>query len=355
MRLFFLLFPKTNPTAIYIDENPPYFFYQETSKMPPIPEGDYSSLIEWQSRIPDNVLLSQLTIPGTHNSAAHHTSFPSVRCQGAPVNEQLKHGVRFFDFRVARPYLANCGNSFGSSPDDLQVVHGDFPVRLPFPVKLDDELNVVYAFLQQHPSEVVIVSIKMEGVGAWEGDDFPNLIWSNYVGRHEERWFLENKIPLMGEARGKVVLFRRFGLGDAATRNNDNFGFEASWWKYNTPEDDRGRYVVQDWNEVNKPEDIQQKVHYINAQVERAVTYNSTAESAQGDTAKIYVNFCSGSNFWNPQCWPHGVSKHVNKSIETAPAGMGLIIVDYAEAGDWDVPRRLVNHSIQTVGGGHKD
>lgn len=266
------------------------------------------------------------------------------------MTDQLRHGVRFFDFRVAKPFLTNCGNAFGSSPDDLQVVHGSFPVRLPFPVKLEDELNEIYAFLQQHPTETAIVSIKMEGdTSVWQGDDFPNLIWNRYVGPSQDRWFLENRIPQMGEARGRAILFRRFGLKENAIRNDSNFGFEAAWWKYNTPEDDRGRFVVQDWNEVNSPEDIQKKVHYINAQVERAVSYNATAESTQGDTAKFYVNFCSGSNFWDPRCWPKGVAKGVNANIEANSNGMGFIIIDYAETRDWEIPRKLVAHSLQVA------
>lgn len=325
--------------------------------MPPLPHGDNSDLIEWLKFVPNSTLLSQLTIPGTHNSSASYFSFPSVQCQGASVIEQLKHGIRFFDFRVALPYLADCGNAFASHPKDLQVVHGNFPVRIPFPVKLEDELNDIYAFLQQHPSEIAVISIKMEGSDKWENDDFPDVIWDRYIGPNRDRWFLENKIPEVGEARGKAVLFRRFGLkGPGKTGNShwspDEFGFEASWWKYNTPEDDRGRYTVQDWNEVNKPEDIDTKVHYINAHVERAVTFNSTTESSQGDTAKLYVNFCSGSNFWDPRCWPYGVSKGVNKHIESSPAGMGIIILDYAEVGDWSLPRSLVTLSLKTANKG---
>lgn len=324
--------------------------------MPPLPSGDYSQLIEWQKNVPDGVLLSQLAIPGTHNSAACHFSLPSVQCQGATVTEQLKHGIRFFDIRVTRPFFSgSCGNAFSGDPDDLQVIHGKFPARIPFSVKLEDVLNEIYAFVQQHPSEVPIVSIKMEGnTSIWNGDEFPDLIWKRFIAPAQERWFLEDTIPTVGQSRGKVFLFRRFGMkGDGSQGsgwNPQHFGFEASWWKYNTPEDDHEHFNVQDWNEVNKPEDIDTKIKHINDHVQRASQFNSTVESTQSTTSKLFINFCSGSNFWNPSCWPSGVSKGVNKNIHTS-GGMGIIIIDYAEVGDWELPRKLIEISLQSVSG----
>ena len=80
-----------------------------------------------------------MSIPGTHNSAACHVALPSVQCQGATVTEQLEHGVRFLDVRVGKLFL-------GNDVKDLQVIHGKFPVKIPFPLKLTDTLNEVYQF-----------------------------------------------------------------------------------------------------------------------------------------------------------------------------------------------------------------
>lgn len=117
--------------------------------------------------------------------------------------------MRFFDLRVARPLLTILG-----SKDNLQIIHGNFPVRIPNQLDLEEVLKDIYAFVREHPSEVPIVSIKQEGKDTWEGDDFPNLIWKKYIGPNQDKWFLDNKIPKLGEARGKVVLFRRFGVNN---------------------------------------------------------------------------------------------------------------------------------------------
>ena len=76
----------------------------------------------WLKDIDDNKKISQLSIPGTHNSAACHVALPSVQCQGATVTEQLEHGVRFLDVRVGKLFL-------GNDVKDLQVIHGKFLLK----------------------------------------------------------------------------------------------------------------------------------------------------------------------------------------------------------------------------------
>lgn len=305
--------------------------------MPPIPKTDIKNLVEWQKRIDDNKSLGLLSIPGTHNSAACHLSLPSVQCQGASITSQLEHGIRFFDIRCAAPFTTACGGFLGSSEDDLQVIHGAFPVKLPKPVKVADALNEIYRFVEKHPSEAVVVSLKAEGSKDWQGDEFADIIWDKYVNAKKEKWYLENKIPKMGECRGKVVLFRRFGCKNQDRK--DRFGIDAAWWKYNCESDDRGKIVVQDWCEVMKPDDIKKKQQVVDAHIKRAVDYNST----QHNEEKLHVNFCSGSNFWNPKCWPKNVAQGVNKTVEgNAESGCGIIIIDYAEQEQWGVVRSLV-------------
>jgi 1-phosphatidylinositol phosphodiesterase len=311
-------------------------------KMPPNPPSEPGPLRNWLSQINDNVLLSQLSLPGTHNSAAAHITLPSVQCQGASVTEQLNYGVRFLDIRVARTFFGLC-----CGPEDLQVIHGNFPVRLPVPVKLIDVLHDVYQFLQEQPSETVLVSIKHEGSDQWQEDEFPNLIWNKYIAPSQDRWYLKGDIPRLGDVRGKAVLFRRFGVKSDQLRSN--FGFEASWWKYNTAYDEHDKFTVQDWSEVNEPTDFPTKVGYINEHLQRAVQFNATEEAVQQDRAKLFLNYCSGSNFFNPQCWPQGVATAVSAGITGLGHGCGIVIVDFAEHGDWAIVRQLVDANFKAL------
>ncbi|CDK26906.1 unnamed protein product [Kuraishia capsulata CBS 1993] len=295
-------------------------------------------LSEWQRQIGDDVAISKLSLPGTHNSAASHLSLFSVKCQGAPITEQLNHGVRFLDIRVSTPFFNDPKGWFGKNKKDLQVIHGQFPVKLPTPVKLHGVLDEVYGFLEKHPSESVIVSIKSEGRDKWEGQDFPNLIWDEYVSPKQDKWYLSPSIPRMGECRGKVILFRRFGVDDS---KKNSYGIDASWWQYNTTMDDRGNYVVQDWCEVMKKDDINTKSQYVKDHLSRAIEYNST----DSQNPKLYVNFCSGANFFDPDCWPKKVASGLTslKIEDNYGKGCGIVVLDYIERENWKEVKTLVS------------
>jgi 1-phosphatidylinositol phosphodiesterase len=287
----------------------------------------------WMNELGDDTKISQLSIPGTHNSGACHTALPSVQCQGASVTDQLNHGVRFLDIRVGKLFL-------GENKDtDLQVIHGKFPVKIPFPLKFTDTLQEVYDFLESNRSETVIVSVKQEGSDTWDNDndEFGKLIWDNYVNPNKDRWYLNTDIPRLGDARGKAMLFRRFGVKDEDLKNH--FGFDASWWSYNTIEDDRGHFVVQDFCEVNSAEDIPKKIEYINSLSQKAEQY------IRDNNDKLYVNFTSASNFFDKDCWPQSIadamlSANIDKDFKK---GSGIIVLDYVESEDWRLAKKLID------------
>ncbi|EDK43120.1 hypothetical protein LELG_01298 [Lodderomyces elongisporus NRRL YB-4239] len=289
----------------------------------------------WIGQVSDDTRISKLSIPGTHNSAACHTALPSVQCQGASVTEQLEHGVRFLDIRVGRLFV-------GDNKDDLQVIHGKFPVKIPFPLKLTDTLKEVYDFLEHNKSETVIVSIKQEGSDDWDNknDEFGKLIWNNYVLKNKDRWYLKTDIPRVGDARGKAILFRRFGVQDENLKNQ--FGFSANFWTYNTTDDDRGTFVVQDYCEVQTAQDLPKKIQYVKDLAKKAQEYTQSHDD------KLFVNFTSGSNFFDRECWPEPVAKAmVEGNIQdTFHKGVGVIVLDYAEVNDWKLVKDLVNSNF---------
>lgn len=290
----------------------------------------------WLSELNDDTRLASLAIPGTHNSFACHTALPSVQCQGESVTDQLEHGVRFLDVRVGKhPLKSNEANQF-------TVVHGKFPVRIPFPLKLTDALHEVYKFLDDNSSETVIVSLKQEGTGEWnnEEDEFGKLIWDHYINANKDKWYLGSDLPKLGDARGKIVLFRRFGVRDD---RGSSYGFDAAYWNYNTIEDDRGSFCVQDFCEIQSADDIPKKVGYVKDLAKKASEHHST-----NCDNKLYVNFTSGSNFFNHDCWPQQVAKAMtdHKLQDSFGKGSGIIVLDYVENDNWKMARELVDKNF---------
>ncbi|KAI6164266.1 PLC-like phosphodiesterase [Pisolithus thermaeus] len=150
--------------------------------------------------IPDTVPLSSLMLPGTHETMALY-GWPISQCQSVTLGAQLNSGIRVIDIR-----LAINGNR-------LISFHGIVSQYTAF----SDVLHQLHAFLTAPStcSETVVVSIKQED------DDtrrFPQLVREEIMKSPGglDMWYLEDRIPNLGEVRGKAVMFSRFG-GDGWT------------------------------------------------------------------------------------------------------------------------------------------
>ena len=55
---------------------------------------------DWMKNIPDDYLLSNINLVGTHNSCAQFINFGFIsKCQNKNIFDQLKMGIRFLDIR----------------------------------------------------------------------------------------------------------------------------------------------------------------------------------------------------------------------------------------------------------------
>ncbi len=321
----------------------------------------YSSakLESWMSQLEDKIPLSALSIPGTHNSPTHHTALPSVRCQAVSVKEQLNNGVRFLDIRVQPE------NPDDLSKDGLILVHSAFPVSLTGNKYFRDLLNTVYSFLDANPSETVIVSLKREGVGKSTDQQLSRILHTHYTN-DTNRWFIENRIPALGESRKKVVLIRRFMIDESLKEELGGKGWaiDAESWPDNCADGmcSSGEIRVQDFYEVAESQNIQKKITFSTDQLERAAqavcALREDMRTAAPEAAKqpFFMNFLSASNFWRANCWPDRIAAKVNPSVieylcrrhnadvsKPGDGGTGIVVCDWVgQNGDWDLVRCIV-------------
>lgn len=176
---------------------------------------------DWMSVILDSTKLTEITLPGTHDSCARkfktnvltEATINSVsKCQNLNITEQLNAGIRFLDIRC----------EVDASTYSVKTVHGstdcwngnDY-------YYLDYVFQDVYNFLDAHPSETVYICIKED-----DGDNgvpaFTNAIYEYIHGygqgkyfygedyNYNDYWYLGKTVPTLGEVRGKCVLFNRF-------------------------------------------------------------------------------------------------------------------------------------------------
>ncbi|KAH7403609.1 phosphatidylinositol phospholipase-like protein C [Cadophora sp. MPI-SDFR-AT-0126] len=329
----------------------------------------YSSakLESWMSQLKDETPLSALSIPGTHNSPTHHTALPSVRCQAVGVKEQLNNGVRFLDLRVQPE------NPDDPSKDGLILVHSAFPISLTGNKYLRDLLNTVHSFLDANPSETVIISLKREGVGKATDQQLSKILHTHYAN-DVTRWFVQNRIPTLGECRKKVVLIRRFALDDSlkGEQGGKGWAIDAESWPDNCVDGtcSSGEIRVQDFYEVAESENIQKKIGFSTDQLARAAQAvcalpgDVNAAAAEAAKQPFFMNFLTASNFWRANCWPDRIAAKVNPSVveylccqHNATAGQpgdgstGIVVCDWVGYnGDWDLVRCIVgmNARLQT-------
>ncbi|KAH8762597.1 phosphatidylinositol-specific phospholipase C [Diaporthe sp. PMI_573] len=345
-----------------------------------------ANLSRWMRELGDGWPLSALSVPGTHNSPTYHVALPSVRCQAVGVREQLDNGVRFLDVRVSA--------SRGDGNDTLALVHSVFPVSLGGNRYLADLLDELYAFLDDNPSEALIISLKREGTGRGTDQHLSRHLFRRYCGGGggdgkggdgkggdgkvdgkeaggddmARRWFTEPRIPSLGEARGKIVLVRRFNNDGALQAEHDGrgWGIDASAWPDNCADGtvDSGLVRVQDFYGVGKSAGIEKKAELARSHLERAGQQVFAAvPGPEGGPAPppLFVNFLTASNFFNASCWPEKIAAKVNPSIteylcvrhaekgrgpaqlDVGDGGTGIVVTDWVgHDGDWDLTRCIV-------------
>ncbi|MCF0137626.1 MAG: phosphatidylinositol-specific phospholipase C [Oscillospiraceae bacterium] len=164
----------------------------------------------WMSALPDGIRLSDIVLPGTHDSSTQYVQLALFsQCQTLGIGQQLNAGFRFLDLRLA------------VDGDRMKMVHGITECRTGLAVwsaklYLEGVLEQCYAFLDANPTETVVLSVKQDD-GDESTEEFETLFMS-YVDKNPEYWLTTDSIPTLGEARGKLVIMRRFG---------DNAGFGA--------------------------------------------------------------------------------------------------------------------------------
>ncbi|NIF07948.1 phosphatidylinositol-specific phospholipase C [Chryseobacterium sp. Tr-659] len=265
-------------------------------------------LNSWMANLQDNISLSKISIPGTHDSGAR-VDAPVVsgtaKTQNLSIAEQLNAGVRFLDIRCR-----HIDNAF-------TIHHGAIYQNLNF----DDVLNACYAFLQSHPSETIIMSVKEEYDASNTTRSFEQT-FDSYVQKNPSKWDLGASISKLGEVRGKIKLLRRFSAGTTK-------GINASPWADNTTFDinnSSAQLKVQDYYKVTNNDDKWNGIS------------NLLNEAKNDTTGKLFINFTSGYKpgiFGIPSI--PTVSNNINPKLKTffqtnTQGSYGVMPIDFVNA-----------------------
>ncbi|KAF8527333.1 PLC-like phosphodiesterase [Gautieria morchelliformis] len=182
-------------------------------------------LPSWMGDLHDSTPIQSINVPGTHDTATwNYTGLDEsvFRTQDRSIFDQLDAGIRFLDIRFGLDENTNV----------LRLYHAD--TLLSNTASLEDVLWGLYHFLDNHPTETLLVSMKVDH-GA---DSLPvqkaahALITTPPV---KDYWLQSSSLPPnLGGARKKIILFRRFGFDTANNPDLTPVGLDvASGWTDN--------------------------------------------------------------------------------------------------------------------------
>jgi len=180
------------------------------------------TIADWMSKLKkDDTPLSELILPGTHDSYSSNSRVPQVfNTQTITITNQLQAGIRFFDLRCSL-------NTDKDGALKLVMCHSIIPLRVPRAqqtAELSDALGEIYDYLTKYPKEAIVVSIKNDGA---DNTNFGTEVF-NVINANIGFWRLDDTEPTLGALRGKIQLFRRFA-DDVSSKS----GFDLSVWRDN--------------------------------------------------------------------------------------------------------------------------
>jgi 1-phosphatidylinositol phosphodiesterase len=234
----------------------------------------------WMSKL-GNMNISEMTIPGTHDSCAKVNLFEWLQCHSWSMGYQLLAGIRFFDIRCR-----HINNKF-------DIYHDMFYCGLSFSDVLDECRN----FLAKYQGEAIIMRIKPEYKSENCTRSFQDT-FIEYLSTYDDILHLSEKIPMLDDVRGKVWVLQEF-----------DFDIGFSW----------GKAMLQDEYTISTGLEVQTKIAYVRDFIQ--ITKENEGKEL------LFINFCSGVGWGGT--WPYKVADLINWVLFEYTGKLGIIVMDF--------------------------
>ncbi|KAF3102596.1 hypothetical protein TWF706_005236 [Orbilia oligospora] len=277
-----------------------YRYQDEITFLPVAKQNTVVNTTSWMANIDGSLLVSGFTIPGTHDSAAQ-----TSRVSWLPELGELE---------------GRAGDVFKNFQD----------------------------FLATHPSETVLCSIKWDYDGSSQPSDFESLLESLFNDGNHGNWYTSTTLPKLDDARGKIVLLRRY---------SGNLGFYMDV-SNNTPDhtDSTGQFRVQD---LYSPSTLPNGTPNYNRKWNVVENFLNTHQSF--NSSQLSLNFLSAVNIeginviYKPAVWANEINARMQTwldTIESQTANLGIVAMDFPDVpgGDWSFSiKQMMAESGQTL------
>ena len=296
----------------------------------------------WMGKLPGSKLLSQLTIPGTHDTGTYKGAGGALaQCQTMSIGDQLAAGIRSLDMRCRQ-----INNYF-------EIYH-----TVDQNVSFDEVYTACIQFLQANPGECIIMKISPDGDAITPQGSFED-VFNRYQQLHPDFWYLGDAIPTLDEVRGKIVFLRRFtvtvpppkGIDVTGEVLNSTYDLKRS---STVPRQSTYTLYIQSNYVVDTISDIESHATTVTDFLVRAATANDDDwyfNQASGSSGGAYPNAVAlgvaGTSI--------GTNAHIAAKLSNyAPDSFvrfGTVEMDFPDAG---LIRQLINlngYSCLSIGG----
>ena len=254
--------------------------------------------MNWMKDIPDETKISEMTIPGTHDSCSLF-GICCARTQTWTLVEQMKAGIRYFDIRLRR------------INDTLRAYHGFVDQKETF----DSILVYAFDFLEKNPTETIMMEVISEYDPKNSTKSFAEL-YNEYTRSYSEKIVpYENKDIELGKIRGKLFVIKVF---EGSTSRIPNFFIQNKWT------------VNIRCHMNNKKRRIKENFH-------RAISINNN---------KIFLNYLSASSDY-AMMTPYTAATKCNEIAMRYHGRLGIIMADYPGE---DFIKHLINQNFVNQG-----
>ncbi|KAF8192921.1 PLC-like phosphodiesterase [Pholiota molesta] len=267
---------------------------------------------DWMAKFPDSTKLVHMNLPGTHDTSTWNYSDATqasllrytgpiaaaevYRCQEHSILQSLNEGIRVFDLRVAY----NPGN------DTLGFHHS--AALLSPTTRVEDVFFGLYNWLDNHPTEAVLVSINHEGgTGTPEDSKMYEMLYDILNAPVAQKYWVQvnGTLGTLGEARGKLTLLQRYSnaLLPANLTKRMGIALDPQHWT------DNGKIIELVYNvaehQVAYIEDFYAITRslpsgsgtaaYINAKFDAVTAHLTNATQPDLNPDQLYISFASAA------------------------------------------------------------
>ncbi|MGF1438818.1 phosphatidylinositol-specific phospholipase C domain-containing protein [Bacillus thuringiensis] len=258
----------------------------------------------WMKDISDNKRLSDLSIPGTHNTMASQVNIPPiynvpfVETQTMSLWNQMAAGIRFLDIRLRYENGA------------LACYHG----RVWLGKYFGDVLESIRTYLASYPSETIYMRIAQENSNAPVADFVSSVRnhTDSYTNGLRYTGGANNQNPTLAQTRGKFVILLDISGYNSSTHGSTGINYRSSNRQdaYLTRGDAKVALVTEHLRAAN------------NRSSSNTTIYINYLSANLGEYGDLSGNPFAIARFVNPRIYNYLINQNFNNYV-------GIVVADY--------------------------